>query len=433
MEVENELLVHTADLHIGAFSDLPLSEAPLRAFREIAKYVRENRIKYLVISGDLFERPKLENYSFLRQVVRELRELRDSGVFVVSVSGSHDISIRGSDFVHVLRDAGLIHLTRYEEVDDGLLLEPLDLGEYVFYGVPGLKRGFETKLLSEGRVRFKNISEVKKPAIVLAHTSVKFYGYDPSDFESRYGKIFISGDEWLRSLPDKVVYVALGHIHYPLPLAHEFRLKAAYAGAPVGRDKNDLRETHELKSRGFKRRFLVVEPGEEAPRVRSLWSDFGVEVIHERISFTDVSEVLNYVRRLSKDMQGDFKVLLIDLTNVKADKLGRLLYEADILKNELRSKNVSIMLNTELVTKGGSVEVEIKPGEDYIDAIERSIAENLAKKLGSGLTSEKILELINILGRKKPENVKEDEFYEEMFKELMNVMGEVFSASREAS
>lgn len=424
------MLVHTADLHIGAFSDIPLSEAPIRAFREIAEYVKEHNIKYLVISGDLFERPKLENYSLLRFFVKELKELRDHGVSVVSVPGSHDVSARGSDFVHVLRDAGLIHLTRYEEINDSLLLEPLDLGEYVFYGVPGLKRGYEAKLLTEGRVRLKNIDEVKKPVVLLAHTAVKFYGYDPSDFESRYGRIFISSDEWLRSLPDRVTYVALGHIHYPLPLTHEFRLRAAYAGAPIGRDRNDLRETYELKSKGFKRRFLIVDPREEVPVVRSSWSDFGVNVVYERISFTTVDEVLNYIKKLSKDMQGDYKVLLINLTNVEADKLGKLLYGADILKNELRSKNVSLMLNSQLKTVGGSVEVEVRPGENYIDAIERSIAEDLARKSGLTITPEKILEIINILSRKKPEGSSEDEFYNEMFKELMKIMEEVFSESR---
>ncbi|MGC8975059.1 MAG: metallophosphoesterase family protein [Thermoprotei archaeon] len=427
------MLVHTADLHIGAFSDTPLSGAHVRAFREIAEYVKEHNIKYLVISGDLFEKPKLENYSLLRPIVRELKELRERSVLVVSVPGSHDISAKESDFVHVLRDAGLIHLTSHEEFAEGLLLEPLDLGEYVFYGVPGLRKSFEAKLLSEGKVRFKDIDKVKKPVIVLAHTSVKFYGYDPSDFESRYGRIFISGDEWLRNLPDKVVYVALGHIHYPLPLSHEFRLRAAYAGAPVGRDKNDLRETYELKSRGFKRRFLVVDPGEETPKVKSLWSDFGVNVLYEKISFTEVSEVLNRIRKLSKDVHGDFKVLLVNLTNVEADKLGRLLYEVDILKTELRSKNVSLMLSTELKTKSGPIPVDIKPGEDYIEAIERSVAEDLAKKLGPAATPEKILELLNILGRRKPEGSSEDEFYNELFKELMKVMEEVFSESRKAS
>ncbi len=427
------MLVHTADLHIGAFSEVPLSGAPLGALREIVEYVIENNVRYLVISGDLFERPKLENYSLLRHVVRELKKLRDSNVFVVSVPGSHDISVRGSDLVHILGDAGLVHLTKYEEVDDGLSLEPLELGDYVFYGVPGLKRGFEAKLLSEGKVRFRNINDLKKPVIVLAHTGVKFYGYDPSDLESRYGRVFISSDEWLRSLPDKVTYVALGHIHYPLPLSHEFRLRAAYAGAPVGRDRNDLRETYELRSRGFKRRFLVVEPDEEPPKVKSLWNDFGVEVLYERISFTDVKEVLNYVKKLSRDMHGDYKVLLIDLTNVEADKLGKLLYEADRLKTELRSSNTSLMINTELKTRGGSVEIEVKPGEGYIDAIERSVAEDLAKKLGFRVTPEKVLELISILGRKKPESSSEEEFYEEMFKELMKVMEEILSESREAA
>ncbi|MCC6033540.1 MAG: metallophosphoesterase [Desulfurococcaceae archaeon] len=427
------MFVHTADLHIGAFSSFPLSGAPVKAFLDIAEYVRESGIKYLVISGDLFERPKLENYSLLRTVVKELRRLRDSGVHVIGVSGSHDISVKESDFVHVLRDAGLIHLTKYEEVSGGLLLEPLELGDYVFYGVPGFKRGMEARLLADGRVRFKNIDEVGKPVIVLAHTSVKFYGYDPSDFESRYGKIFITGDEWLRNLPDKVVYVALGHIHYPLPLSHEFRLRAAYAGAPVGRDKNDLRETHELKRKGFKRRFLVVEPGDGLPRVRSVWSDFGVEVVSERISFTNLSEVLNYVKRLAKDTQGDFKVLLINLTNVDPEKLGKILYETDVLKNDLRSKNVTLILNTELKTRGGAVEVEVRPGEDVIETIERSVAENLAKKLGPSATPDKVLDLINILSRKKPEGSSEDEFYEEMFKELMKVLEEVFGESGEAS
>ncbi|MEO3993131.1 MAG: metallophosphoesterase [Desulfurococcaceae archaeon TW002] len=427
------MLVHTADLHIGAFSDIPLSEAPLRALKEIVDYVKENNIKYLVISGDLFERPKFENYSLLRYVVRELKELRDRGIFVISVPGSHDISVRGSDFVHVLRDAGLIHLTRHEEVNEKLLLEPLELGEYVFYGVPGLKRSFEVKLLSESKVDFKNINEVKKPVIVLAHTSVKFYGYNPGDFENRYGKISISSDEWLRKLPDKVTYVALGHIHYPIPLSHEFRLRAAYAGAPIGRDRNDLRETYELRSKGFKRRFLVVEPDKEVPKVKSLWSDFGVEVLYERISFTDVNEILNYIKKLSRDMHGNYKVLLIDLTNVKADKLGKLLYGADRLKTELKSSNTSLMLNTELKTREGSIEIEVKPNEGYINAIERSVAEDLARKLGLKTTSEKILELINILGRKKLEGSSEEEFYEEMFKELMKVIEEILNESRETN
>lgn len=160
-----------------------------------------------------------------------------------------------------------------------------------------------------------------------------------------------------------------------------------------------------------------------------MWSDFGVEVVNERISFTNLSEVLNYVKRLAKDMHGDFKVLLINLTNVDPEKLGRILYEADVLKSDLRSKNVTLMLNTELKTKGGPVEVEVRPGEDVIETIERSVAENLAKKLGSSVTSDKVLDLINILSRKKPEGSSEDEFYEEMFKELMKVLEAVFGES----
>jgi hypothetical protein len=155
--------------------------------------------------------------------------------------------------------------------------------------------------------------------------------------------------------------------------------------------------------------------------------------VSERISFTNLSEVLNYVKRLAKDTQGDFKVLLINLTNVDPEKLGKILYETDVLKNDLRSKNVTLILNTELKTRGGAVEVEVRHGEDVIETIERSVAENLAKKLGPSATPDKVLDLINILSRKKPEGSSEDEFYEEMFKELMKVLEEVFGESGEAS
>ncbi len=420
------MFVHTADLHIGSFSGKPLSDASIKAFEEVTSHVLESGSRYLVVSGDFFERPRFENYSVVSRVARALRDLRDRGVKVVCVPGSHDTSVRGNDMVHLLREAGLIHLPTHEESREGLVLNPLELGDYVFYGIPGLRNGLEAKFLSEGRVIFRGLESVAKPVILLAHTAVKFYGYDPSDYSYRYGRVFLSGDGWLRELPDRVKYVALGHIHYPVPLLDEVKVRAAYPGAVVGRDRSDLYETYTLKRNGRMRRFLEVDVGGEAPVVRSVWRDFGVDVVYERLALGDMKELVNYVRSLAKDMRGVFKVLLIDVTNVKPDKLGQLIYEANRLDQELREDGSTLMLKPELVSGSGTLQIDTSLRGEVLELIERSIVEEATKKLGSTLTPDKLLKLIELLSRRKPEGVNEDEFYESLYKEIMELLEGMF-------
>ncbi|MEM2021027.1 MAG: DNA repair exonuclease [Zestosphaera sp.] len=421
------MLVHTADLHVGSFSGKPLSDASVKAFEEISRHTLESGSRYLVISGDLFERPRFENYSVVNRVARTLRDLRDRGVKVVCVPGSHDTSVRGNDLIHLLREAGLIHLPTHEESREGLTLNPLELGDYVFYGIPGLRNGLEAKFLSEGRVVFRGLESVVKPVILLAHTGVKFYGYDPSDYSYRYGRMFLSGDGWLRELPNRVRYVALGHIHYPVPLLDEGRVKAAYPGAVVGRDRSDLYETYTLKREGRMRRFLEVDVGDDVPVVRSVWSDFGVDVVYERLVLGDVRDLTNHVRALAKDIRGAFKALLIDITNVKPDKLGQLMYEASKLDQELRGHGTTLMLKPELVSESGALSIDTSLSGDVLELIERSVVEEAAKKLSSTLTPERLLKLIELLSKRKPEGVNEDEFYESLYKETRGLLEEMFS------
>ena len=274
------LIVHTADTHIGAFTNRPLRFANVDAFGEIADFVVENDIKYFIVAGDFFERPRIDNYELLRRVYRILRVLRDNGVFTITVPGSHDASVRRADILTLLGEAGLVHIPHYEEASSRLVLHPLRLGDLVFYGLPGLKNNLEIDYLRGHRVVFKNIEEYRDKKIVLvAHTSVKFAGYDPSVYSYRYGKGVIADEEILQAIPSKINYVAHGHINFPTPLFDEAELNIAYPGSPIGRDASDLYETHLLrKEHGKDRRFLVLDLSGDKPVARSIWRNFNVIV-----------------------------------------------------------------------------------------------------------------------------------------------------------
>ncbi|MEM4532957.1 MAG: metallophosphoesterase, partial [Desulfurococcaceae archaeon] len=76
--------VHTSDIHIGAFGNRKLANATLNALEEIVQYVIENNYKYLVIAGDLFHYPRIENYDLLISVVKLFKKLREKKVKVIS-------------------------------------------------------------------------------------------------------------------------------------------------------------------------------------------------------------------------------------------------------------------------------------------------------------------------------------------------------------
>ncbi len=421
------LIVHTADLHIGAFSGRPLRFANVDAFEEIADFVIENGIKYLVVAGDFFERPKLENFEVLRKVYRILRRLKENNVYVLSIHGSHDSSPKGADMLTLLHEAGLLYIPRYE-IGDKLVLYPLRLGDIVFYAIPGLKNNLETIYLRDRKIVFKEPDNKGRNIVVLAHTSIRFAGYDPSIYSHRYGKAVVENENILSVIPQETKYLALGHIHFPVPLFDEAETNIAYPGAPIGREASDLEETYVLrKKHGRDRRFLLVDISGEKAYAKSIWNAFNVYVEYYKDYYKGYDEILREVRRLVKDMVSEgYNALILDIEGIPVDDKNKLIHK---LREIEQQKKVLIHLKMRVSKTMGALEITFEDIGD-IEEIEKKAVEEFVKKLGIKVSPEKIVELINILSREKPLGVSESEFYESIFKELKSIMEEILGGSK---
>ena len=119
----NLCFAHMADCHIGGWRDAKLRDLNFQSFEKAIDVCIQKKIDFLLISGDLF------NNSFpgiieLKGVVRLLRKLKDRGIPVYTVAGSHDFSPSGKTILDVLEEAGLlVNVCVGDIIDDKLKLK----------------------------------------------------------------------------------------------------------------------------------------------------------------------------------------------------------------------------------------------------------------------------------------------------------------------
>lgn len=400
-------LIHTSDLHLGVdrFARTPIAGAYIDVFNEIAEKTIEQGSRYLVIAGDMFHTVN-PSFDTLLSVVRTLKKLRDSGIRVVVVPGNHDNSPSGKSALNVISEAGLIDLLGYDEVHNYLISRPLAYPDdsIVFYGLPGFRRSKEVEYLKNGLVRFLDLKHYEKyKVVVVAHVSTKIQGYDPSKFATRYGHLVSDEGELSRRVPPTTSYIALGHVHIPLPFERKFRGKLAYPGAPIGMDANDLRETAHLNERGIKRRVLVVDLSLDTPQVNSIDLDSTPYVKISTIEAKSADEVLKVLPKEVSELPSDYKYKVLLLY---ASGLERVDIKLDTALRSASSKyNVHIIVQPkppqvgiEDVLGGGLVAAEVFDIEKTlpeIEDIEEQVLKKVVPRLGLRLSIDKLKWLLN--------------------------------------
>ncbi|MGC8982200.1 MAG: metallophosphoesterase family protein [Desulfurococcaceae archaeon] len=420
------LIAHTSDLHLGVarFKDSPIRGAYLEVFEEIASKAIAAGAKYLLVAGDLFDEvsPPME---VVISAIKVVNKLKSAGVRVVVVPGNHDNSPSRRGVLDLLAETGLIHLARYREEGGVLYLEPLVFEDdmLVFYGLPGFRGSREVVYLRDGRVKFE---DAKKYAgydiVVLAHVSTKIYGYDPSLHFSRYGKISTDEGELSRAVPAGTKYVALGHVHIPLPQSDSFEARAAYPGAPIGMDINDLKETAQLAKKGVSRRFLLVDASKDPPLVKAVPLENSPKVVISEIKAGDSGELKKQVFKEVENalkLESKYRALLIyvkGLKNIEAEVDRELRYQA-------AKKGVHLELRTEaqetfesILLVLGEAYSEISLGKTSFEEIEERALKELAEKYKLGLPIDKLKWIIN---RLSSPTAKPSELLEELEKELL--------------
>jgi len=195
--------VHASDLHLG-YSQYGLEVRRQdfdNAFSELVDKTIELKPDFMIIAGDLFHQARPSNHT-LENTIRSFKRLKDAGIPVLTVDGSHDSAPNTitSTILYPLDSAGLIyHLPRHR----GACWSKQDCC-YV-YGIPNYHNRRKT---DDALPRFMAENPpVPKPDV--ANIFVFHGAVDLPDIKPPYIEAEISPDY----LPEGFCYYAGGHIH----------------------------------------------------------------------------------------------------------------------------------------------------------------------------------------------------------------------------
>jgi DNA repair exonuclease SbcCD nuclease subunit len=195
--------VHAADLHLG-YSQYGLEARRQdfdNAFCELVDKAIELKPDFMIIAGDLFHQARPSNHT-LENTIRSFKRLKDAGIPVLTVDGSHDSApntITGT-ILNPLDSAGLIHhLPRHSGACWSIP------GSCQVYGIPSYHNRHKTQ---EALPKFlaENPPTPKSGVcnIFVFHGAVDLPNVNPPYIEAE-----LPAD----LLPDGFDYYAAGHVH----------------------------------------------------------------------------------------------------------------------------------------------------------------------------------------------------------------------------
>lgn len=206
-------IIHTADTHLGsALRGLSAEKAELRraelldGFRNLCAYARENGVAAVLISGDLFDENKASRH--LRTEVFSAMDAA-SPVCFFYVSGNHDGGMDISDDL----PANLYTFSQERSWQSYNLPENMTI------------TGIDAKYLTSESYRELKLPHDRFNVVMLHGETVRGEGKNGQEIS-------------LSALQNKSIdYLALGHIHEPMPQAERLdgRGRYRYAGCPEGR------------------------------------------------------------------------------------------------------------------------------------------------------------------------------------------------------
>ena len=195
--------VHAADLHLG-YSQYGLEARRQdfdNAFKELVDKTIELKPDFMIIAGDLFHQPRPSNVT-LENTIRSFKRLKDAGIPVLTVDGSHDSApntITGT-ILYPLDSAGLIHhLPRHS----GACWRKPD-SCYV-YGIPNFHNRHKTE---EALPKFM-AENPPTPEEGVCNIFVFHGALDLPNVKPPYIEAELSTEQ----LPDGFNYYAAGHVH----------------------------------------------------------------------------------------------------------------------------------------------------------------------------------------------------------------------------
>jgi len=233
---------HISDCHLGAHRDPVLQKLEFSAFNEALTRCVEEKVDFIIISGDLFH-SNIPDMGVVNNAVKKMREVRDQGIQIYVIYGSHDYSPNETSIVDILDSAGLFIKIVKGDVKNGKLKlefteDPETKAKLV--GISARKIGMEEKYYEIlDREALEKEDGFK---IFVFHSALAEF---KPDFLARMASVPIS------YFPKGFDYYAGGHIHKQIEEKLPGYDKIVYPGPLFAGYPRDLEQSACGEKRGF--------------------------------------------------------------------------------------------------------------------------------------------------------------------------------------
>ncbi len=385
---------HLADCHLGGWRQEELQRLNLNSFRKAIEISIKEKVNFILIAGDLFDSayPSIE---ILKETFAEFKKVKEAGIPLYLIAGSHDFSASGKTFLDVLEKAGFCKNVHSFEVDVNgkFKLKPSFYDEIAIFGYSGKKSGMEIEDLK--KIYFDSVYPF---TIFMLHTTIKdVVGNIPMDSINKL------------DLP-VANYYALGHIHQVFK-KEEGRSIFVYPG-PIF--PNNFQELVDLGCGSFE----MVELDRGIIRTRNIKLDL-VDKSYLEVELDDgLSATERIISQIDKLNLKD-KIFLLKLRGVlKKGKSG------DIKFNEIEEfvskkgaycflRNISSITNQD-----EEIEIDVKE----IENMEEQIFQDYSLKNPHDF-NKFLPELLKTLSLEKNEDEKSNIFEERLVSEIKVGLG----------
>lgn len=397
--------VHCADCHLGGWRDPKLSEITVKAFSQVIEYSIHNQVDFVIIAGDLFN-TSLPSVDMLTAAVTELRKLKEHGIPVYLIAGSHDYSPSGKSMLTVLEQAGLCtNVVKGRIIEDKIQLTyTLDIKTGAkITGMLGKRVALEKKIYEHLDLEYLEREEGFK--IFVFHTAIG---------ELNTQDINITLTTPLSLFPKKCAYYAGGHVHTVLKKEIENYGLFAYPGPLF---PNNFKELEELKHGGFylyDKGNLIWNPIEIKPVVT---------ICIDATNKTPEHVTTEMIEQLKQRTVNDAIILIRVEGTLKLGKPMDIAY-TEVYDWCFRNNAYSVMKNTAKLTSAEFEEVKILQKENIEEAL---IKEHCGKIKVEGLSLEKEMaltqQLIQSLDTEKGEGETALTYEERIKRDVKQLLG----------
>jgi len=388
---------HLADCHLGSWRQEELQKLNFQSFQKIVDRCIQEKVDFVLISGDLFDSayPPIE---ILKDSFAEFKKIKDAGIPVYLIAGSHDFSASGKTFLDVLEKAGFCkNIENWEVQEDGRIKLKAHMHENIaIYGYPGRKSGMEIEDLR--KIYFESVHPF---TIFMIHTTIKdVIGTLPID----------SIEKQKLPIAD---YYAMGHIHQKFE-TQEGSSRYVYPGPTF---PNNFQELADLKHGSFH----LVEISGGKIKTQSIPVPLK-EVAYIEIEISNgLIATQQIISELDKLNLRD-KIVLLKLKGILTQgKTGDIRFNE--IEDFINKKEAHVFLRniSSIKVQESEFEIESSP-TDNVENIEKKILGEYSKKHPTDF-NKYLPQLMTALSLEKNEDEKSIIYEDRLISELKNILG----------